>query len=41
MTRPYSMDLRERTVVRVEAGESVRSVAAKLSVSAASVVRLT
>ena len=39
MTRPYSMDLRERAVARVLAGESVRSVAAKLSVSAASVVR--
>lgn len=39
MTRPYSMDLRERAVARVEAGESVRLVAAKLSVSAASVVR--
>lgn len=39
MTRPYSMDLRERAVARVEVGESVRSVAAKLSVSAASVVR--
>ena len=33
------MDLRERAVARVMAGESVRSVAAKLSVSAASVVR--
>jgi putative transposase len=39
MTRPYSMDLRERAVARVLAGESVRSVAAKLSVSASSVVR--
>jgi putative transposase len=39
MTRPYSMDLRERAVARVLAGESVRSVAAKLSISAASVVR--
>jgi transposase-like protein len=27
MTRPYSMDLRERAVARVLAGESVRSVA--------------
>ena len=33
------MDLRERAVVRVFAGESVRSVAARLSISAASVVR--
>lgn len=39
MTRPYSMDLRERAVARVMAGESVRSVAATLSISAASVVR--
>ncbi|MGQ0559631.1 MAG: IS630 family transposase [Sphingosinicella sp.] len=39
MTRPYSMDLRERAVARVLAGESVRSVAAALSISAASVVR--
>lgn len=39
MTRPYSMDLRARAVARVLAGESVRSVAAALSISAASVVR--
>lgn len=39
MTRPYSMDLRERAVARVLAGESVRSVASVLSVSAATVVR--
>lgn len=39
MTRPYSMDLRERAVVRVLSGESVRSVAAALSVSPATVVR--
>lgn len=39
MARPYSMDLRERAVARVLAGESVRSVAAALSISAASVVR--
>ena len=39
MARPYSMDLRERAVARVLAGESVRSVAATLSISAASVVR--
>ena len=39
MTRPYSMDLRDRAVARVLAGESVRSVAAALSVSAATVVR--
>jgi putative transposase len=39
MTRPYSMDLRERAVARVLAGESVRSVAAVLRISAATVVR--
>ena len=39
MTRPYSMDLRERAVARVLAGESVRSVATVLSISAAAVVR--
>lgn len=39
MSRPYSMDLRERAVARVLAGESVRSVAATLSISASSVVR--
>jgi len=39
MTRPYSMDLRDRAVARVLAGESVRSVAATLSISAATVVR--
>ena len=39
MTRPYSMDLRERAVARVLLGESVRSVAAVLSISPATVVR--
>jgi transposase len=39
MTRPYSMDLRDRAVARVLAGESVRSVALALSISAATVVR--
>ncbi|MFY7863610.1 IS630 family transposase [Roseateles sp.] len=39
MTRPYSMDLRERAIARVVAGESVRTVAAALSISAATVVR--
>jgi putative transposase len=39
MTRPYSMDLRDRAIARVLAGESVRSVASALSVSAATVVR--
>ncbi len=39
MTRPYSMDLRDRAISRVLAGESVRSVALALSISAATVVR--
>ena len=39
MTKPYSNDLRERAVGRVSAGESVRSVAAVLSISASSVVK--
>ena len=39
MTRPLSMDLRERAMVRLAAGESVRAVAAALSVSASSVVK--
>ncbi len=39
MTRPYSIDLRERAVARVLLGESVRSVAAVLRISPATVVR--
>ncbi len=39
MTRPLSMDLRERAMVRLASGESVRSVAAALSVSPSSVVK--
>ncbi len=39
MPKPYSMDLRERAVARVMAGESVRSVAAVLKVSVSSVVK--
>lgn len=39
MSRPYSMDLRDRAIARVLAGESVRSVAGALSISAATVVR--
>ncbi|MGI8570958.1 MAG: helix-turn-helix domain-containing protein [Methylocella sp.] len=39
MARPYSLDVRERAVARVGAGESVRSVAAVLQVSVASVVK--
>lgn len=39
MARPYSMDLRERAVARVKAGESVRVVAQALSLSPSSVVK--
>jgi len=39
MPKAYSMDLRERAVARVMAGETVRSVADVLQVSVASVVK--
>lgn len=39
MARPYSMDLRERALARLEAGESVRRVAAALRISPSSVVK--
>jgi putative transposase len=39
MARPYSIDLRERAVARVQAGESVRTVARRLSISPSSVVK--
>jgi hypothetical protein len=39
MPTAYSLDLRERAVSRVLAGESVRSVAAILNVSVSSVVK--
>jgi transposase len=39
MVRPYSLDLRSRVVKRVEAGHSVREVAATFGVSVASVVK--
>jgi putative transposase len=39
MARPYSMDLRERAVARVQAGESVRFVAEVLNISPSSVVK--
>ena len=39
MPKPYSLDLRDRAVARVAAGETVRSVAAVLEVSVASVVK--
>jgi transposase len=40
MTRPYSMDLRERMVRAVEAGASRRATAAKFDVSPSCVVKL-
>lgn len=39
MTRPLSMDLRERAMARLAAGESIRAVAAALSISPSSVVK--
>ena len=39
MAKPYSMDLRERVVVRVEAGETVRALAAAFNVSVSAVVK--
>jgi len=39
MSRPYSLDLRERVAARVAAGEACRSVAALFGVSVSSVVR--
>lgn len=39
MVRPYSLDLRERVVGRVEAGHTVREVAETFGVSVSSVVK--
>ncbi len=39
MARPYSLDLRERVVARVDAGDSCRAVSALFGVSVASVVK--
>ena len=39
MARPLSMDLRDRALARVGSGESVRAVAAALSISPSSVVK--
>ena len=39
MTKPYSLDIRERVTERVAAGDSVRAVATIFTVSVASVVR--
>jgi len=41
MAKPYSMDLRERAMERVAAGESTRKVAEVLKVSVSSVVKWT
>jgi transposase len=40
MTRPYSVDLRERVVRAVESGVSCRATAAKFEVSVSFVVKL-
>ena len=39
MTRPYSLDLRERVVGAVEAGASCRAVAARFGVAVSTVVK--
>ena len=39
MVRPYSLDLRERAMARVEAGDSGRKVARLFGISASSVVK--
>jgi len=41
MAKPYSMDLRERAMARVAAGETARTVAAALKVSVSSVIKWT
>ena len=41
MTRPYSLDLRERAIARVELGETTREVAEALGVSASCVSKWT
>jgi putative transposase len=41
MAKPYSMDLRERAIARVAAGESARTVASVLQVSVSSVIKWT
>ena len=39
MTRPYSIDLRERVVLAVESGETCRTVAARFGVAVSTVVK--
>ena len=41
MTRPYSVDLRERAVARAEAGEAIREVADDLGISPSCVSKWT
>jgi putative transposase len=41
MTRPYSVDLRERAVARAEAGEAIREVADELGISPSCVSKWT
>jgi transposase len=41
MTRPYSIDLRERAVARAEAGETIREVADELGISPSCVSKWT
>jgi putative transposase len=39
MTKPLSMDIRDRAMARLDAGQTVREVAEALSVAASSVVK--
>ena len=39
MTRPYSEDIRERALARADAGETVRSIAEALQISASCVTK--
>jgi transposase len=39
MTRPYSEDIRERALARADAGETVRSIAEELQISASCVTK--
>ena len=39
MAKPYSMDLRERAMARLEAGETSYAVAAALKVAVSSVIK--
>lgn len=41
MTKPYSMDLREKALARVEAGESCRAVARSFGVSPSAIIKWT